>query len=143
MNILVINGPNLNMLGIRESDVYGQKTYKDLIQYIKNQTKDKEVKVKFYQSNHEGKLIDYLQKHYLKIDGIVINPGALTHYSFALRDCLLSIQKPTIEVHLSNINEREDFRKISVIKDVVHKTIIGLGFEGYLQAINQLMKVIK
>jgi len=143
MNFLIINGPNINMLGIRETDVYGKKSYKDLIQYIENYCFEKEIELDFFQTNHEGKIIDYLQENYLKCDGIIINPGALTHYSYAIRDCLITINKPTIEVHLSNINEREDFRKISVIKDVVNDTIIGLGFEGYTEAINQLMKVIK
>ncbi|MDA3932210.1 MAG: type II 3-dehydroquinate dehydratase [Tenericutes bacterium] len=142
MNILIINGPNINMLGKRETAIYGDKSYKDLIQYIKSETKDKKIKLSFFQTNHEGKIIDYLQKKYKKIDGIVINPGALTHYSYAIRDCLMSIHKPTIEVHLSNINDREDFRKISVIKDIVNDTIIGEGFAGYTKAINKLTKVI-
>jgi len=143
MNILIINGPNLNMLGHREIDIYGNKSYKDLIDHIKKSTINKHVKLKFYQTNHEGKIIDYLQKHYHKYDGLIINPGALTHYSYVLRDCLISINKPTIEVHLSNINEREDFRRISVIKDIVNDSIIGLGFESYTKAIDQLMEMIK
>ncbi|QWB99964.1 type II 3-dehydroquinate dehydratase [Mycoplasmatota bacterium] len=143
MNILVINGPNINMLGIRETDIYGKKTYKDLLNYIKNSVKEKKIKVRFFQSNHEGEIIDFLQKKYIKFDGIIINPGALTHYSYAIRDCLLAIQKPTIEVHLSDINHREDFRKKSVISDIVLETITGIGFKGYTDAINLLTKVIK
>jgi 3-dehydroquinate dehydratase-2 len=141
MNILIVNGPNLNMLGIREPDVYGKKTYKDLVTTIKAYARNQGCFVKIYQSNHEGKIIDYIQKKYLKFDGIIINPGAFTHYSYAIRDCLSAIDLPKIEVHLSNILEREDFRKISVIKDVVNQTVMGKGFDGYIEAMDIVMKL--
>jgi 3-dehydroquinate dehydratase-2 len=141
MNILIVNGPNLNMLGIREPEVYGKKTYKDLVTTIKAYARNQGFFVKLYQSNHEGKIIDYIQKKYHKFDGIIINPGAFTHYSYAIRDCLSAIDLPKIEVHLSNILEREDFRKISVIKDVVDQTVMGKGFDGYIEAMDIVIKL--
>lgn len=140
MNILIVNGPNLNLLGTREPDIYGKKTYKDLTNEIKHYCRSEGCFVKIYQSNHEGRIIDFLQKKHHKYQGIIINPGALTHYSYAIRDCLSAINLPKIEVHLSKINEREDFRKISVIKDIVNKSIIGKGFDSYLEAIDELLK---
>lgn len=140
MNILIINGCNLNFLGIREPEIYGDKTYKDLNKYIKSLAKDMSFKYKMVQSNYEGKIIDYLQKAYFKkYDGIIINPGAYTHYSIAIRDAILSINIPTIEVHLSNINKREDFRKLSVISDVCQMTFCGEHFESYKKAIQYLL----
>ena len=140
MNILIINGPNINMLGERETDIYGEKTYKELIKQINVYASKERTPVKIYQSNHEGKIIAYIQKKHMKFEGIIINPGALTHYSYALRDCLAGIDVPVIEVHLSDIYNREAFRKISVIEDVVERRIIGKGINGYLEAIDILLK---
>lgn len=136
MKILVVNGPNLNFLGIREPEVYGKETYEDLVNYLKEVAKEQNVEVEVKQSNYEGKIIDYLQEAYFeKVDGIVINPGAYTHYSYAIRDAISSIMIPTVEVHLSDITKREEFRKNSVIRDVCYKTIYGKHFKGYEEAI--------
>lgn len=143
MKILIINGPNLNLLGYREPSVYGDKTYKDLNKYIKNIAKEKKIKIKMIQNNCEGKIIDYL--HYAfhkKYDGVVINPGAYTHYSYAILDAITSIMLPVVEVHLSDIKSREEFRKISVIENAVVKSIYGKHFEGYLEAINFLINKV-
>ncbi len=138
MKILVINGPNLNMLGIREPDHYGKETYKDLLTKIKNHCKKTRINVKFFQSNHEGALVDKIQKAYGKIDGIVINPGAYTHTSIAILDAVKSVGIPTVEVHISKVEEREDFRQISYIRLACVKTITGHGTDGYIEAIDFL-----
>ncbi len=135
MKLLVINGPNLNLIGYREPDIYGLKTYKDLVGFIKDQAKKRKLKVKVIQSNHEGKIIDYLHKAICKYDGVIINPGALTHYSYSIYDAIKSINIKTIEVHLSDISKREDFRKTSVIKDACVKTFMGKHFDSYKEAI--------
>ncbi|HAQ56797.1 MAG TPA: type II 3-dehydroquinate dehydratase [Acholeplasmatales bacterium] len=140
MRILIVNGPNLNMLGIREPDVYGKQSYRDLKNEIRRHAKAIGVAVAFFQSNHEGALIDCIQRRYRRIDGIVINPGALTHYSYALRDCIKAVGLPTVEVHLSDIGAREPFRKQSVTADVCVKQICGKGFAGYLEAVDELKK---
>ena len=140
MNILVINGPNLNMLGVRDKNIYGNNTYKDLVKLIKDYAKEKNVKVKCVQSNYEGKIIDYIHKSIGKFDAIIINAGAYTHYSYAIKDALNLVKIPKVEVHISNIYEREDFRKISVIKDECDYSIIGQGIKGYLLAIDYLRK---
>ena len=141
MKIFVINGPNLNMLGLREKEHYGTGTYQDLIDMIKKYADEKNIETEFYQSNHEGDLVDYIQKAYFeKADGIVINPGAYTHTSVALLDAVKSAKVPTVEVHISKVEEREDFRQISFIRQACVKTITGLGFEGYLRAIDFLAK---
>ena len=140
MNILVINGPNLNMLGVRDKNIYGNNTYKDLVKIIKDYAKEKSVKVKCVQSNYEGKIIDYIHKSIGKFDAIIINAGAYTHYSYAIKDALNLVKIPKVEVHISNIYEREDFRKISVIKDECDYSIIGQGIKGYLLAIDYLRK---
>lgn len=140
MNILVINGPNLNMLGVRDKNIYGNNTYKDLVKLIKDYAKEKSVKVKCVQSNYEGKIIDYIHKSIGKFDAIIINAGAYTHYSYAIKDALNLVKIPKVEVHISNIYEREDFRKISVIKDECDYSIIGQGIKGYLLAIDYLRK---
>ena len=140
MNILVINGPNLNMLGERDKSIYGNNTYKDLVKLIKDYAKEKSVKVKCVQSNYEGKIIDYIHKSIGKFDAIIINAGAYTHYSYAIKDALNLVKIPKVEVHISNIYEREDFRKISVIKDEGDYSIIGQGIKGYLLAIDYLRK---
>lgn len=140
MKILVINGVNLNMLGIREPDKYGKKSYKELVSYVKAVAKENAVTVKCVQSNYEGKIVDYIQKAYKKYDGIVINAGAFTHTSVAILDALNAVQIPTVEVHLTDINAREEFRKLSYISMYAEKTICGKGFEGYKEAIEYLSK---
>ena len=143
MKILVINGPNLNMLGIREPDHYGRETYADLVAKIQNHCKTKGIEVEVYQSNHEGDLVDTIQKAYGTADGIVINPGAYTHTSIAILDAVKSVSIPTVEVHISKVEEREDFRQISYIRLACVKTITGHGTDGYLEAINFLAEGMK
>ena len=138
MKILVINGPNLNMLGIREPEHYGKETYTDLIAKIEKHCASKGIDVKTYQSNHEGDLVDAIQQAYGNTDGIVINPGAYTHTSIALLDAVKSVNIPTVEVHISKVEEREDFRQISYIRLACVKTITGHGTDGYLEAIDYL-----
>ena len=141
MKILVINGPNLNFLGIREPSVYGKETYQDLCNLIENYVENKNIEVEIYQSNHEGDLVDRIQQaYYDKVDGIVINPGAYTHTSIALLDALKSVNIKTIEVHISDLSKREDFRQISYVGMAAIKTIKGHGFNGYLEAIDELTK---
>ena len=140
MKILVINGPNLNMLGIREPDHYGRETYADLVAKIQKHCDAKGVEVKFYQSNHEGALVDEIQAAFGMVDGIVINPGAYTHTSIALLDAVKSVSIPTVEVHISKVEEREDFRQISYVRLACVKTITGHGTDGYLEAINYLIE---
>ena len=140
MKILVINGPNLNMLGIREKNIYGDKNYKSLIGLIKKHAKEKSVKVKCYQSNYEGDIVSRIQKAYGKFDGIVINAGAYTHTSVAILDALKSVNIPTAEVHISKLEEREDFRQISFVKKFAFVTITGKGFDGYLEGIDEIIK---
>ena len=140
MKILVINGVNLNMLGVREPQIYGNKTYKDLCAHIKNYAKEKGVKVSFFQSNHEGNLVTAIQKTYKKFDGIVINPGAYTHTSVALLDAVKSVGVPTVEVHISDVASRQDFRQISYIRMASIATVSGKGFDGYNEAIDILMQ---
>ncbi len=139
MKILVINGPNLNMLGIREKNIYGDRDYRALVKGIKAYAKSNNVSVKCYQSNYEGDIITVIQKAYKKYDGIVINPGAYTHTSVAILDALKAVNIPTVEVHISQVNEREDFRKISFVKMFAFKTITGKGFDGYNLAIDELI----
>lgn len=138
MKILVINGPNINMLGIREPEHYGKETYADLVAKIQNHCDEKNIDVKIYQSNHEGDLVDEIQKAYGDADGIVINPGAYTHTSIAILDVVKSVNIPTVEVHISKVEEREDFRQISYIRLACVKTITGHGTDGYLEAIDYL-----
>ena len=138
MKILVINGPNINMLGIRETEHYGKETYADLVAKIQNHCDAKNIDVKIYQSNHEGDLVDEIQKAYGDADGIVINPGAYTHTSIAILDAVKSVNIPTVEVHISKVEEREDFRQISYIRLACIKTITGHGTDGYLEAIDYL-----
>lgn len=139
MKILVINGPNLNMLGIREPDIYGKKTYSELVELIKNYCLEKGVDVEIFQSNHEGDIVDKIQSAYGKFDGIVINPAAYTHTSVAILDALKAVGIRTVEVHISDVDSREDFRKISYVRLYAEKTIAGLGFDGYLKAIDHLL----
>ena len=139
MKILVLNGPNLNMLGIREPDIYGSSTYDDLVNMITSYCDGKGIEVKCLQSNHEGDLVGYIQQAFFdKTDGIVINPGAYTHTSVALLDALKAVQIPAVEVHISKVNEREAFRQISYVSYYCSKTITGKGFDGYIEAIDFL-----
>lgn len=138
--ILVINGPNLNMLGIREPEIYGVKTYEDLCREIKEYANKINIEVDTFQSNHEGEIIDIIQKSYGRYYGIVINPGAYTHTSIAILDALKAVGIRTVEVHLTDIMDREDYRKESFISEHAEMTIYGKGFEGYLQAIESLIK---
>ena len=140
MKILVINGPNLNMLGIREPAHYGRETYADLVEKIQTYCATKGIDVTFFQSNHEGALVDEIQKAYGVIDGIVINPGAYTHTSIAILDAVKSVSVPTVEVHISKVEEREDFRQISYVRLACVKTITGHGTDGYLEAIDYLVE---
>lgn len=135
MRILVINGPNINMIGIREKSIYGEGTYDDLVQYIEEICTRNEIDVEFFQSNHEGEIIDAIQAAYKRIDGIVINPAAYTHTSIAILDALKAVAIPTVEVHLSNIHEREEYRHLSYVSEYSLKTYFGLGFEGYEKAV--------
>ena len=138
MKILVINGPNLNMLGIREPQVYGNATYEDLCTLIRAHAEKIGVDVELYQSNHEGDLVDCIQAAYGKVDGIVINPAAYTHTSVALLDALKAVGIPAVEVHISDVSEREEFRQVSYVRLYCEKTIAGHGFDGYIEAMDYL-----
>ena len=139
MKILVINGPNLNLQGIREPDIYGIETLADIRNWLDRQPEATGHNIRWFQSNHEGDLIDQIQTTTNLYDGIIINPGALTHYSFAIRDAIASVNTPTVEVHLSDINSREEFRKVSVIKDECISQISGLGKHVYIEAVKTLV----
>ncbi len=143
MKILVINGPNLNMLGIREPDIYGRQTYSDLEAYIRAGAEKLGLEVEVFQSNHEGDLVDKIQWAYGRMDGIVINPAAYTHTSVAILDALKAVALPAAEVHLSDVNQREAFRHISYAGMACQVSFIGLGFEGYLRAMEYLKNVIQ
>ena len=138
MKILIINGPNINMLGIREPEIYGKGTYSDLVDMIAAHCKEKQIDVEFYQSNHEGDLVDKIQQAYGNTDAIVINPAAYTHTSVALLDAVKAVGIPTVEVHISDPDEREEFRKVSFIRQTCITTIKGKGFDGYIEAIDLL-----
>ncbi len=138
MKILVINGPNINMLGIREPDVYGKNTYADLCEFITRSAAELGVEVELFQSNHEGDIVDRIQAAYGNIDGIVINPAAYTHTSVAILDALKAVSIPAVEVHISDVAAREDFRQISYAGMACVKTYKGLGFEGYREAMKFL-----
>lgn len=141
MKFLVINGPNLNMLGIREPDIYGNRTYDDLVATTREAAMDIGVETEFYQSNHEGDLVDKIQEAYFRhFDGIVINPGAYTHTSVALLDAVKATMLPTVEVHISDVDNRDDFRKVSYIRKACIATVSGRGFDGYTEALKILIK---
>ncbi|MEN6519981.1 MAG: type II 3-dehydroquinate dehydratase [Armatimonadota bacterium] len=142
MKILVIHGPNLNMLGTREPDVYGSMTLDEVNNKIYAAAGDLGVNVEFYQSNSEGEIIDAIQQAIKSVGGIIINPGAYTHYSYAIRDALAAAGLPVVEVHMSNIYAREDFRKVSVTAPVVKGVISGFGVESYLLALNALKSIL-
>lgn len=139
MKLLVINGPNLNMLGIREKNLYGARDFNTLCDFIRKTAEKLNVEVELYQSNHEGDLVDCIQSAYQRIDGIVINPGAYTHTSVALLDALKAVSIPACEVHLTDVNAREEFRKISYVRLACEKTFAGYGFDGYKMAMEYLV----
>ena len=141
MKVLVINGPNINMLGIREPAIYGAKTFKDLEEFIKKSANELDISVSLFQSNHEGEIVDVIQAAYGVYDGIVINPAAYTHTSVAILDALKSVAIPTVEVHISDISEREKFRQFSYVSLIANKTICGKGFDGYKEALEYLKKM--
>lgn len=143
MKICVINGPNINFLGIREPDIYGRETYKSLLEKIKNHCDKNGVEVEFFQSNHEGAMVDKIQDCYGKIDGIVMNPAAYTHTSVALLDAVKAVGIPTVEIHISDVSKREDFRQVSFVRAACVKTIAGHGTDGYLEAIDFLKEYVK
>ena len=138
MKLLIINGPNLNMLGIREPDIYGRQTYQDLVNYVNQICADKGIVCEVFQSNHERDIVDKIQAAYGNTDGIVINPAAYTHTSVAILDALKAVSVPAVEVHLSDVNERESFRHISYAGMACEKTYAGFGFAGYKMAIEYL-----
>ena len=140
MKILVINGPNLNMLGIREPGIYGKSTFADLLVLLENTAKELGVEVEQYQSNHEGDLVDKIQWAYGKVDGIVINPAAYTHTSVAILDALKAVSIPAVEVHISDVDSREPFRQVSYAGMACEKTIKGHGFQGYREAMQYLVE---
>ena len=143
MKLLILNGPNLNMLGIREPEHYGKTTYNDLVNLIDNHATEKGISCETYQTNSEGGLVDKIQQAYFdKVDGIVINPGAYTHTSIAILDAVKSVQIPCVEVHISKVEEREEFRQTSYIRLACVKTITGQGVNGYLQAIDFLINYL-
>tara|TARA_Y100000996_G_C22258305_1_gene534780 strand:+ start:228 stop:647 length:420 start_codon:yes stop_codon:yes gene_type:complete len=139
MNILVINGPNLNLLGERETDLYGTDTLDELMVWLSNCPECIEHEFKFYQSNHEGEIIDFIHDERHWSQGIIINPGAFTHYSYAIMDAIKSVNIPTVEVHITNIKNREDFRKKSVIEPACIKQISGMGKYSYLEGVKELI----
>lgn len=144
MTFLIMNGPNLNMLGIREPDIYGKSTYNDLVEMIKAHCDEAGIDTVFYQSNHEGDLVDNIQEAYFKkYDAIVINPGAYTHTSVALLDALKAVKIPAAEVHISDVDSREEFRKTSYIRQACVCTVAGEGFNSYCIAVDKLADYIK
>lgn len=139
MKILVLNGPNLNVLGRRDHKQYGQMPLEKILELLRNEAKKSDCELVCFQSNHEGELIDCIQENFGKIDGILINPGALSHYGFALRDAIADANVPTIEVHLSDIFNRDDFRKQVVLKDVVLRILVGKKEQSYLEGLKELI----
>ncbi len=143
MNILVINGPNLNLLGIREPEIYGTGTYDDLCRFLSAEAQKRGIELEFFQSNHEGAIVDKIQEAYFfATDGIILNPAAYTHTSIAIADALKAVRIPFVEVHLSAVETREPFRRVSYLRDFAVRTISGHGFEGYAEAMDVLAKVI-
>lgn len=142
MKFLFLNGPNINMLGIREPEHYGKETYRDLLDKIENYCAEKGIDCECFQSNHEGDLVDKIQEAYGSTDGIIFNPAAYTHTSVAILDAVKSVSIPTVEVHISKVEDREDFRQVSYIRQAAVKTITGLGTDGYLRAADFLVEYI-
>lgn len=142
MKLLVINGPNLNFLGIREKSIYGNQDYEYLLQMIAEKADKSGAAIEVFQSNHEGAIIDRIQDAYFDgTEGIVINPGAFTHYSYAIHDALASVSMPKVEIHISDITKREEFRKVSVTRPACDDQIFGKGLNGYLLAIDKVMEI--
>lgn len=142
MKLYIINGPNLNMLGIREPEIYGKLTLQDIESKINLYCAKNQIDVEFYQSNHEGEIVDIIQSAYKKADGIIINPAAYTHTSVAILDALKAVDVDTVEVHLSDVDEREDFRKLSYVSLFAKKVIKGKGVDGYIEAIDFFLNII-
>ena len=143
MKILVINGPNMNMLGLREPEIYGNVNYKGLIEMIKKEADSMNIETEFFQSNHEGALVDKIQEAYGVFDGIIINPAAYTHTSVAILDAVKSVGIPTIEVHVSDPDTRDEFRKVSYIRQACIGTVKGKGLQGYIEALHTLNDYLK
>lgn len=143
MRILIINGPNINFIGIREKEIYGQEGFAKLLKMLEQKAKEEGIEIETFQSNGEGEIIDRIQKAYFEeMDGIIINPGAYTHYSYAICDALASVEMPKIEVHISNVHKREDFRHVSVTAPACTGQIVGLGLDGYLYALEAIKSMI-
>lgn len=140
MKILVINGPNLNLLGLREPDIYGRQDYKALVELVEKVCREEGIEVELFQSNHEGAIVDKIQSAYGAFDGIVINPAAYTHTSVAILDALKAVSIPACEVHLTDVNAREDFRKVSYVRMACDRTFAGFGFDGYRMAMEYLVE---
>ena len=143
MKLRIINGPNINLLGVREPGIYGSASYFTLCEMIRDHAEELDIDVDLFQSNHEGDLVDYIQECLIGVDGIVINPAAYTHTSVALLDALKAVNIPAVEVHISNVEEREDFRQISYVREACVKTITGHGLKGYLEAMDFLVSMKK
>lgn len=143
MKLLVINGPNINMLGIREVNIYGSENYKTLLERLNNIALEENIELEHFQSNHEGAIVDKIQEAYENFDGIVINPAAYTHTSVAILDALKAVSLPTVEVHISKVSEREDFRQVNFIRDYAIKSFEGLGIAGYEKAIVHLKNYLE
>ena len=140
MKIIIVNGPNLNLLGEREPEVYGSETLNEINEWIKNHDICRDIELEFFQSNSEGAIIDFIHSKRKEVQYLVINPGALTHYSYALRDAIVGTEMKAVEVHLSDIHDRENFRKISVIKSICLSQIVGEGKQGYIKAIQHILE---
>lgn len=143
MKILVINGPNINMLGIREVNIYGSDNYEKLLDILGKTANEENIELEHFQSNHEGAIVDKIQEAYKKFDGIVINPAAYTHTSIAILDALKAVSIPTVEVHISKVSDREDFRQVNFIRDYVINSFEGLGISGYKEAIIYIKNYLK
>ncbi len=138
MDLLIINGPNINLLGLREPEIYGSDSYEDLLNILSDYADEKKHNISVYQSNHEGEIVDLIQSEYLSYDALIINPAAYTHTSIAIRDAIVAVGIDTVEVHISDVNNREDFRKVNYYSDIVLKTISNEGIKGYISAIRFL-----
>lgn len=138
MDLLIINGPNINLLGLREPEVYGSDSYEDLLNLLDDYAVNNNHNISVYQSNHEGEIVDLIQSEYLKYDALIINPAAYTHTSIAIRDAIVAVGIDTVEVHISDVNNREDFRKVNYYSDIALCTISNEGIKGYLSAIKYL-----
>ena len=143
MKLLVINGPNINMLGIREVNIYGSENYKTLLERLNNIAIEENIELEHFQSNHEGSIVDKIQEAYENFDGIIINPAAYTHTSVAILDALKAVSLPTVEVHISKVSKREDFRQVNFIRDYAIKSFEGLGIAGYEKAIHYLKNYLE